>query len=397
METFFLNNEDIFKFYERVAQEFELFVPVRIKTPQKVKCDYGFSLPADDYILKRYSDVNKEDIVFNEYRSIEPFSRNFFTHFKEEVCEYFMVQESMLLRSTGKTFPIPLRKSPRVIAEGDFLEEEEKKRKEKPIAICGVKNCDLFSSKIQDFVFLGGNEQDPNYREKRENALIISGDCPSFKEVCFCRAFDINPHVTENFDFNLSPLNNGYLVDVGSPRAQKIAESIKNILSAASVGQLSGRTAKRSSVIQRMEEHLFHHKIPKKESLQEIVLAGYNSGIWLEQMKTCVECAGCIFICDTCHCFLLADDKTGEDSKRLRVWDGCLLKNFTKVAGGANPLKMRYMRLRNRYLKKFDFFIDNIGFQACCGCGRCIEACPGKIDIRYILRKLYEEKYLPAA
>ncbi len=32
-----------------------------------------------------------------------------------------MVQESMLLRSTGKTFPIPLRKSLKVIAEGDFL------------------------------------------------------------------------------------------------------------------------------------------------------------------------------------------------------------------------------------------------------------------------------------
>ena len=48
------------------------------------------------------------------------------------------------------------------------------------------------------------------------------------------------------------------------------------------------------------------------------------------------------------------------------------------------------------HLKKFDFFIDNIGHQACCGCGRCIDVCPGKIDIRYILRKLYDEKYIPA-
>ncbi|MBI4982929.1 MAG: 4Fe-4S dicluster domain-containing protein [Candidatus Omnitrophica bacterium] len=54
------------------------------------------------------------------------------------------------------------------------------------------------------------------------------------------------------------------------------------------------------------------------------------------------------------------------------------------------------MRLRNRYLKKFDFFIDNLGEQGCCGCGRCIDVCPGKIDIRYILRKLYEEKYISA-
>ena len=45
--------------------------------------------------------------------------------------KHFMVQESMLLRSTGKTFPIPLRKSPRVIAEGDFLEVV--------VIDCGVK------------------------------------------------------------------------------------------------------------------------------------------------------------------------------------------------------------------------------------------------------------------
>jgi len=360
METYFLNSEDIFKFYERIAQEYELFVTVRIKTPLKVKCDYGFSQPTDDFISKKYSEVNKEEIVFNEYRCLEPTTRYLYTHFKEEICEYF--------------------------------KEEEKKKKEKPIAICGVKNCDLFSSKIQDFVFLEGIEQDSVYKARRESTLIISSDCPSFKEVCFCRAFEINPHVTENFDFNLSPLNNGYLLDVGSERAVKIAESIKNILSAATVGQLSGRTAKRASVIQKMEEHLSRHKIPKKESLQEIVLAGYNSQIWHEQMKTCVECGGCIFICDTCHCFLLADEKSGEGYKRSRVWDGCLLQNFTKVAGGANPLRSRYMRLRNRYLKKFDFFIDNIGCQACCGCGRCIEVCPGKIDIRYILRKLYESR-----
>jgi sulfhydrogenase subunit beta (sulfur reductase) len=47
--------------------------------------------------------------------------------------------------------------------------------------------------------------------------------------------------------------------------------------------------------------------------------------------------------------------------------------------------------LRNRYLKKFDFFVDNIGSQACCGCGRCVDVCPGKIDIRHILQSFNEE------
>ncbi|MFH0826553.1 MAG: 4Fe-4S dicluster domain-containing protein [Candidatus Omnitrophota bacterium] len=366
MKTLFLKADNLHRFYQRIAETFELYVPVRVQTPQKVNCDYGLHLPTDDYLLVPYSSTEKEKVVFNDYRSIEPAARAFFTYFKEEVCDYFIDQET------------------------------SREEKEKPVALAGIKNCDLFSLKIQDFVFLGGNEIDSTFESRRKNALIISGDCPNFKEVCFCRAFDINPYATEGFDFNFSPLNDGYLVDVATERASSILESLQEIVTSASSGQLSGRQAKRDAVIKKMEEHLSYHKIPKKESLQEVVVAGYNSKVWQEQMLTCVECGGCIFMCDTCHCFLLTDEASGEDAKRLRVWDGCLLKNFTKVAGGANPLKMRPMRLRNRFMKKFDFFISNIGFQACCGCGRCVDVCPGHIDIRTILRRLYEEKYLPA-
>jgi len=364
METYFIKEEDLFRFYGHIASEFNLYVPVRIKNPVRIKCDYAFNLPSDDYQLKKYSELKREEIVFNDYRCVEPL-RSFFTYFNEEICDY-------------------------------FEDAKVKKNKERPAAICGIKNCDLFSLKIQDFVFLEGNEADPLYEARREDTLIISSDCPNFKESCFCRAFEINPHATEGFDFNLSPLNNGYLLDIGSDKAKDIADSLKEMLMPATFGQLSGRSVKRESVIKRIEEHLTHHKIPKKDTLKDIVLSGYNSQVWQEQMRTCVECGGCVFMCDTCHCFLLTDEFAKNNAKRLRIWDGCMFKNFTKVAGGANPLRMRYMRLRNRYLKKFDFFIDNLGIQACCGCGRCIDVCPGRIDIRYILRRLYEEKYLPA-
>jgi formate hydrogenlyase subunit 6/NADH:ubiquinone oxidoreductase subunit I len=365
METYFLKNDDLLKFYERIAQEYELYVPVRVKSTLKAECECKSNLPTDDYSLQKFSKVNKEDIVFSDYRALEP-ARAFFTHYKEEACEYF--------ENAGA-----------------------KEKKEKPQALCGIKNCDLFSLKIQDFVFLGGNEVDPLYKTRRDNTLIISSDCPHFKDACFCRAFDINPYPVEGFDFNLSPLNNGYLLDVATPKAKAIAIALKSILAPATLGQLSGRGAKRESLNLRLDEHLKQYKIPKKEILQDIVLSGYNSGIWTEESRTCVECNGCVFMCDTCHCFLLADDSSSPNAKRFRLWDGCLLKNFTKVAGGGNALRLRFMRLRNRYLKKFDFFISNLGIQACCGCGRCIEVCPGKIDIRRILRKLDEEKHIPAA
>lgn len=354
MDTYFLKSEDIFKFYERIAMGYRLYAPVRVKSS---------AAKEDDYALNELSEVNREKIVFNQYRPVEPV-RVFFTHFKEKTCAYF--QDS---------FQIP---------------------EEKPLALCGLKNCDLFSLKIQDFVFLGGDTPDPFYQKRREEALLISSDCTGFKEVCFCRALDINPHPKEGFDFNLSPLNNGYLLDVASEKAKAIVKSIGDIFTPATVGQLSARLNKRESVIKCLEERLEPHKIPKKETLRDIVLSGYNSGLWQEEAKNCVECGACVFVCDTCHCFLLGDEKEDGEAKRTRAWDGCLFKNFARVAGGANPMKRRFMRLRNRYLKKFDFFVENMDLNACCGCGRCIEACPGEIDIRRILRKLDEEKHLSA-
>ncbi|RJO65210.1 MAG: hypothetical protein C4540_01825 [Candidatus Omnitrophota bacterium] len=364
METYFLKHQDVFVFYSRIEEEFELYAPIKVEAKPRLLCEHGFSLPTEEYLLRPFSCIQeKSDIVYNEYRCVEP-TRTLFVYPKENI--------------SGDT-PDPRRQGP-----------------SKPLAISGLKNCDIFSLKIQDFVFLGGDEVDPFYQARREDALIISGDCPAFKEVCFCRAFAIDPYSQEGFDFNLSPLNDGYLLDVATEKAQRIADSLKNILSLATRGQLAGRAQKREAVVKKLDAHLALHKIPTKGSLKDIVVSGYNSAVWQEQMLTCVECGGCVFICDTCHCFLLADTLSKEGPQRMRIWDGCLYKNFTRVAGGANPLKMRYMRLRNRYLKKFDFFIDNTGTQACCGCGRCIEVCPGKIDIRYILKRLYEEKHLSA-
>lgn len=347
METYFLRSSNLIRFYERVAKEYELFVPVEKEA---------------EYLIRRFSCTDPADIVFNSYRCIEPV-RSFFTHAKEQVCNYFYNIEP-----AG----------------------------EKPVAIAGVKNCDLYSLKIQDFVFLGGNEPDPFYETRRESALIISSDCPGFKETCFCRAFDINPHADEGFDFNMSAIGEGYIVDASSDKAKRLAQAMQDILVPPTRNQLEDKTLKREAAVEKLEKHLAPKKIPKKETLRDIVLSGYGSKIWNEQMLTCVECGGCVFMCDTCHCFLLFDEEDSPNAKRLRVWDGCLYKNFTRVAGGANPLKMRYMRLRNRYLKKFDFFTANMGIQGCCGCGRCIDVCPGKIDIRDILRRLHEEKYLPA-
>ena len=67
-----------------------------------------------------------------------------------------------------------------------------------------------------------------------------------------------------------------------------------------------------------------------------------------------------------------------------------MIKDFAKVAGNANPRGKLSQRLRNRFEKKFDFFPKVANVYACTGCGRCISACPAKIDIRKVLGKLVD-------
>jgi len=330
-------------FFKALSNSYKVFSPY-LKDVAGRKADYLYkSIRAD------------EPFVFNPYRLIEPL-KSFFTPVLEKLSEYF--DPGLNLIDVDRA------------------------------VIFGVKNCDIIGHKIQDFVFLEGPEVDSGYRIKRENTILVSGDCTDFKEVCHCLAWDIQPYPMAGFDINLSPLSDGYIVELGSEKGENLILKYKEYFLPIREAQLAARNVKRNNMIERLKKHLLPQGLVQKSSAQKLVRDGYNLDTWRQFMSTCVECGGCNFICDTCHCFLLADKKEGQRNSRLRLWDACLYANYARVAGGANPLKTRAQRLRFRYTKKFDFFVDNLGMPACCGCGRCIEVCPGKIDIREVLKDL---------
>ncbi|MFC1804483.1 4Fe-4S dicluster domain-containing protein [Candidatus Omnitrophota bacterium] len=343
--TFYINRQQFAELVSWLKESYRVFAPVlRQENPAGEK-DYSYKKLAED-----------DSIIFNPYRATEPL-KNFFTLPKEEVSEYFDVKEKGVV-DLDKTI------------------------------IFGLKNCDLAAHKIQDFVFLEGVEEDTFYRARRENTILVSGDCTGFREVCHCLAWDIKPSPVEDFDLNLTPLNDGYLVEVGSERGSELLKKHEEYFVPARGAQISARREKREKFLERLKQHIDAQGLVSKNSVQRLVRQGYSLDTWEKFMADCVECGGCNMICDTCHCFLLVDESQDKKNGRFKVWDSCQYANFARVAGGANPLKSRTQRLRNRFLKKFDFFIDNLGLPACCGCGRCIEVCPGKIDIREVLKDL---------
>ena len=353
-QIYYIESNQLNILFQKLKRDYRVFSPaIEEKTAAK-ETDYSYREPRED-----------EPFVFNPYRTVEPL-KTFFTPLLDKAAEYFEQDES----------------------KQDLSRPCVQERDLPKIIICGVKSCDIVGHKVQDFVFLEGVEVDSLYRLRRENIIFISSDCTDFKEVCHCLAWEILPHPTEGFDLNLSPLDEGYLVEVGSKKGEELIQQYQEFFVVAKDTQLTTRKVKRENLIERLKKHLLPQHLVSKDIVQGLMKKGYSLDTWQQFMRPCVECGGCNFICDTCHCFLLADKREDNINKKLKLWDACLYANYARVAGGANPLKTRTQRLRNRFMKKFDFFIDNLGMPACCGCGRCIEVCPGKIDIREVLKDL---------
>ncbi len=335
----YISSTNFTRFLENLTNAYEVYVPVK---------------KGDQRFYKKYA-AGLEDIVVGEVRTAEPL-KAFLSRAREVVAEDYKPD-----------VPQPHAK---------------------PACIVGVKACDLKSLKIQDHVFKDSDIEDPFYQRLRESNLIISADCTSTIDTCFCLALGIQPYPQESFDINLSKVNDGFLVEEGSAKGTELIKDAAVLFEPVSDEYIKERAEQRARVSQDVEENIERHNVPHQDAFDCVVQNNFASDIWKEEAATCVECGACNVICPTCHCFLLYDQKNEENLKRLRIWDSCMVKDFARVAGGANPRARLWMRLRNRFEKKFDFFPKITNIYACTGCGRCISACPGKIDIRKVLKRL---------
>jgi len=256
----------------------------------------------------------------------------------------------------------------------------------KPSIIVGLKGCELAHLRLIDAMFLGGEFSDSNYGRARNNSIIISTDCTSAKSTCFCSIIEGKPYPTYGFDINLRPIKSGLVVEISTEKGMQL---IKNN---GSLFQDIGQSHMEESQKNRADTDRLVLNINEKykfaKALDEAVKPP-KTDLWKDIAKECVECGGCRFVCSTCYCFLLGEQKNFE---KQRIWDTCQFKGYSRVAGGGNPRPAKLSRYRNFYSCKINYRRQNFGFYACTGCGRCVEVCPAKIDIREALTRLSEPK-----
>ena len=132
----------------------------------------------------------------------------------------------------------------------------------------------------------------------------------------------------------------------------------------------------------------FQKRINLEGPRQAILSGKVGDDFWQEATERCFECGGCSYSCPVCTCFTVTDRIKPEGIERARLWDSCLFKGFTRMAGGVLPNEKRVQRTKRWYYHKLIHYPHTTGKFGCVGCGRCAVACPGKIDMARTATKI---------
>ncbi len=257
--------------------------------------------------------------------------------------------------------------------------------------LVGARACELRALVYLDRVFGHEPTADPFYQEHREAQVIVSVDCIEPHTTCFCNLVDGHPYATDGFDLNLTPITGGYLLESGTQAGEALLNKIMDRLRPATPEALAERDQVRRATEQRLRE--INADFQPARSPTKALVQAEDQPVWDEQARGCVECGACTQICPTCHCFYLYDQGRLEQGfERLRAWDSCMWSGYSRMAGAPsgkpNPRARFRSRFANRFLHKYAWSPRQWDMLGCVGCGRCIEACPGRIDIRRVVKEV---------
>ena len=261
-----------------------------------------------------------------------------------------------------------------------MVELEEKLDFPKTI-IVGSRPCDAKGFLIYDRPYTQTDTPDPYYKGRREQTTIVTMSCQSPSAGCFCTGVGGGPADKEGSDALITELETGYFIEAVSEKGKEILQ--QSVVEGGGSHEAEARK-KQEAVRARVKDPFGADGKPRV--LPELF---ENDEFWETALAKCVSCGACTYLCPTCYCFNITDEKTFDKGERVRSWDGCMYNHFTREASGHNPRPAKYQRFKNRVGHKFVFYPEKYnGVIACCGCGRCIRYCPMSVDITEVVSNL---------
>ena len=271
------------------------------------------------------------------------------------------------------------------LEQGDFhLESPESGPA--PRVIFGARPCDGRGFLVVDTLLAGPHGGDTVYQQARESALLVGIGCRTPGADCFCTSVGGDPHSREGLDALLTDLGDEYLIESitepGHDWLNGLLQRDASLLHTAEEKDTELAQTVQQAARERVLRQVDISRLPA------ILEQSFDNEVWAEVAPACIGCGACTFLCPTCRCFDIQDLVQGDRGARVRVWDSCMFGEYTQEAGGHNPRPRRAQRWRNRFYDKFHWSGDGRGNPACVGCGRCITHCPSGIDLVEMIERV---------
>jgi ferredoxin len=270
-----------------------------------------------------------------------------------------------------KTFFLPVREN---VTSGAPLKRQR--------VIIGAPNCDIRGLRLLDEIYLDKDFNDITYKERRESTILISIDCFDKQEHCHCTSYGIKPWSDADSDLAAIRNSDQIVLRINTHRGQEFVNQFSQVQVLRDEGiisEIDKAHGDAESLLLESNKGLADYKGTG------IIVKDAGDEIWKKYSERCVSCGACATICPTCSCFLLIDKPGFEKIKQL---DACQYPGFERVAGGEDSLSELPKRFRNRYMCKYVWKPQKFSSIACTGCGRCIEACIGKINKNELFKEM---------
>lgn len=256
----------------------------------------------------------------------------------------------------------------------------------RPLALFGVRACDVRAIEILDRVLAAGGGGDPDWLARRRDLVVVAVTCAVPASTCWCTSTGGGPS-PHRFDIRLTELDDVtgptgqreeplLLIEIGSPVGESIVEELDEVVDLEPARDEHLAAARRivdaavAAMAARVEPATLH--------ADEIEEHPY----WDEVAERCVACGNCTSVCPTCFCVSILDHTALGDDRvvRRRTWASCFELDHS-VVGGQVVRASRAARYRQWLMHKLVTWGDQFGTPGCVGCGRCSIACPVGIDL----------------
>jgi len=258
----------------------------------------------------------------------------------------------------------------------------------RPLALIGVRSCELHAIAIQDRVFTGSAFIDVEYQRRRQQLFTVAVNCTGAAPTCFCSSMHTGPAVTLEADLVLTEIVDSdrhyFLLRSGSDAGTDILAQLP-----AQPATAAEAAREQPAIDQAAEQMERGSRAFDSSDLRDLLYRNYDSPAWDQVAERCLSCANCTMACPTCFCSTVEDstDLSGDHAERWQRWDSCFTGDFSHVHGGPIRASTR-SRYRQWLTHKLATWVDQFDSSGCVGCGRCITWCPVGIDLTEEVRRI---------